>query len=94
VAKPCNGLHSQTIPEAAKESHLPKLCRPGGDKDIGFDATKNFEKERDFCGIMLAVGIQSDDHLIVFLEDILESRPKGSSLSEITGVLQELDSIF
>jgi hypothetical protein len=94
VATPCDGFHPQTIPEATEEGHLPKFRSPRGDEDIGFDALKNLKKGWDFCRVMLAIGIQSDDHLIVLLEDILESCPKGSTLSKIEGMLQELSSMF
>jgi hypothetical protein len=94
MAKPCDGLDPQTIPEPTEESHLPEFCRPRGNEDIGFDVLKNLEQKRDLCGIMLTIGIQSDDHLIVPLEDRLEPRPKSGTLSKIAGMLQELNAMF
>jgi hypothetical protein len=94
MAKPCNCPYSQAIPEAAKEGHLPEFCGPRGDEDIGLDALKNPEQEWDVRRIMLTIGIQSDDHLIVLAEDRLKPRPQGGTLSEIKGMSQELDSVF
>jgi len=87
MAKPCDCLDPQTIPETAEEGHLPKSRGPRGDEDIGFDVLKNLEQKRDLCGIMLTIGIQSDDDLIVPSEDRLEPRPKGGTLSKIEGML-------
>jgi hypothetical protein len=94
VAKPCNCLYSQAIPEATEEGHLPEFCGPGGDEDIGLDVLKNVEQEWDVGRIMLTVGIQSDDHLIVLAEDRFKPRPKGGPLSKIKGMFQELNSVL
>jgi hypothetical protein len=94
VAKPCNRLDPQAIPEATEEGHLREFCGPRGDEDIGFDVLKNIEQEWDVRGIMLSVGIQSDDPLIVSLEDPLEPRPKGGPLSKVKGMFQELNSML
>jgi hypothetical protein len=94
MAKPCNRLYPQTIPEATQESHPPKFRGPRGNEDIGFDALKNLEKEWDFGRIVLTIGIQRDDDLIIFLEDVFEPRPEGNTLSKIKGMFQELSSIF
>jgi hypothetical protein len=48
MAKSCDRLHPQTIPEAAQEGHLPKFCSPRGNEDIGFDVLKDPEKEWNF----------------------------------------------
>jgi len=94
MAKPCDSLYTQTIPEATEKGHLPEFCGPRGDEDIGLDVLKNVEQEWDFYRIMLTVGIQSGDHLIVFSEDPLEPRPKGGTLSKIKRMFQELNSMF
>jgi hypothetical protein len=94
MAKPCDCLDPQTIPETTEEGHLLKSRSPRGDEDIGSDVLKNLEQKRDLCGIVLTIGIQSDDHLIILLEDRLEPRPKGSTLSVIKGMPQELNFMF
>jgi hypothetical protein len=94
MAKPGDCLYPQTIPEATEEGHPPKFCSPRSNEDIGFDVLKNLEQKRDFCGIMLPIGIQSDDDPIVLSEDRLEPRPKGGALSKIKGMFQELNSMF
>jgi hypothetical protein len=92
MAKSGNGLHSQTIPEATEESHPSEFSSPGGNEDIGLDALKYPEKERNLGGIMLTIGIEGDDHLIILLEDILEPCPEGSTFSKIEGMFQNMDS--
>jgi hypothetical protein len=94
MAKPCDRLHSQTIPEATEEGHFPKFCSPRGNENIGFDTLKNLEKEWDLRRIMLTIGIQSDDDLIILLEDVLEPCLEGSPFPKINGMFQELSSIF
>jgi hypothetical protein len=94
MAKPCNCLYSQAIPEATEEGHLPEFCRPGGNEDIGLDVLKNPEQKWDVVRIMLTIGIQSDDHLIVLAEDPLEPRPKGGPLSKVKGMFQELRTVL
>jgi len=93
MAKSGNGLHSQTIPEAAEESHPSEFSSPGGNEDIGPDASKYPEKERNLGGVMLTIGIEGDRHLIALLEDILKPRPEGSTLSKIIGMFQEMYSM-
>jgi hypothetical protein len=94
MAKPCDSLYPQAIPEAAEEGHLPEFCGPGGDEEIGLDVLKNLEQGRDFCGIMLPIGIQCDDHLIVLSEDPLEPSPKGRTLSKIKRMFEKLHAMF
>jgi hypothetical protein len=83
MAKPCNCLYSQAIPEATEEGHLPEFCGPGGNEEIGLDVLKNPEQEWDVVRIMLTIGIQRDNHWIVFAKDPLEPCPKGSPLSKV-----------
>jgi hypothetical protein len=94
VAETSHGLSPQPIPETTEEGHLGKFCSSGGNEDIGLDASKYLEKRWNLRWVMLGIGIKSDDHLIVFLEGILESLPESCSLSEVRGVFQEMGSVF
>jgi hypothetical protein len=93
MAKSGNGLSPQAIPESAKESHPSEFSRPGGNEDIGLDALKYPEKKRNLRGVMLTIGIEGDDHVIVLLEEISEPRPEGSTFSKIMGMFQEMYSM-
>jgi hypothetical protein len=94
MAKPCDSLDPQAIPEATEEGHLPEFRGPGGDEEIGLDVFKNLEQERDFRRIMLPIGIERDDHLIVLSEDPLEPGPKGCTLSKIERMFEEFHAMF
>src|SRR4030042_2746805 len=94
MAEPRHGFDSQTVPESAKEGHTVKFSSPGGDKDIGFDALKDFEKGRNHGGIMLTIRIKSNDDLIVFLKNVLEPRPARCPLPKVRRVLEKKGSIF
>jgi hypothetical protein len=94
MAKPCDRLHSQTIPESTEKGHFPKFFSPRGDKNIRLNPLKNLEEGWDFRRIMLTIGIESDDYLIIFLEDELEPCPEGSTLPKIKGMFQESHTVL
>jgi len=73
---------------------LYKFDGPGADEDIRLDPLKYLEKRGNFRRVMLTIGIKGDDHLIIFLEDIPEPCPEGSTLSKIRRVFQEMRSVF
>jgi hypothetical protein len=93
MAEPCDRPDPQAIPEATEEGHLSEFRGPGGDEDIGLDLLKNVEQEWQIGRIMLTVGIQRDDHLIVLPEDRFKSRPEGGPLAEVKGMFQEFNSM-
>jgi len=93
MAKSGHRFGSQAIPESAEKGHPSKFASPGGDEDIGLNASKYPEKGWDLQRIMLTIGIQSDDHLIALLEDISKPCPEGSPFSKIIGMFQKMNSM-